>query len=335
MASTRGRSAHPTSADVARAAGVSRATVSFVLNNTPSARISSETKAKVLAAADELGYVPHAAARSLRAGRSDLVVLPAPIAALGRRFSEWVENLETAFEERGYTVVLHGSRAPDPAKAARAWAQLRPAAVVAMAPESLTAEAVKVLAQAGTTAVVTMAPEPVPGALTVLGDQADIGRVAAEHLTARGRRRIGVVMPMERGLSAFAAPRLTGVKQVAAEHEASVTELPMRYDNHSAAALAPLCHELALDGIFAYSDEYAALLSAALADHGIKVPGQVAIVGADNLLLTQVVRPQLTSVRYRMPSLDAIADAVDSLVTSGNAAALPRLWFELIARQST
>ncbi|HET9383256.1 MAG TPA: LacI family DNA-binding transcriptional regulator, partial [Streptomyces sp.] len=58
----------PTSADVARLAGVSRATVSYVLNNTSAVRISEPTRRRVHAAARELGYVPHAAARSLRAG---------------------------------------------------------------------------------------------------------------------------------------------------------------------------------------------------------------------------------------------------------------------------
>lgn len=54
----------PTSADVARLAGVSRATVSYVLNNTSAVRISEPTRRRVHEAAKELGYVPHAAARS-------------------------------------------------------------------------------------------------------------------------------------------------------------------------------------------------------------------------------------------------------------------------------
>ncbi|WP_037605990.1 LacI family DNA-binding transcriptional regulator [Streptacidiphilus rugosus] len=324
-----------TSTDVARAAGVSRATVSFVLNGTPTARISEETRTRVLAAADELGYVPHAAARSLRAGRTDLIVLPAAVSAAGRLFSDWVDEMETALGERGYTVVLHGNRSPDPVTAARAWAQLRPAAVLAMAPTGLTAEAVQVLAQAGTTAVLTIAPEPVPGVLTLLGDQTDIGRIAAEHLIARGRRRIGVLMPTERGLSAFAEPRLAGVRQVAAEHGAAVTPLPMPYGGDAAAALAVLCRELGLDAVFGYNDEYAALLCAALSDHGVDVPGRIAVVGADDLLLAQIVRPQLTSVRYRLPGADVIAEAVAGLINHGTAEPLPPLWFELVPRQSS
>src|SRR6476660_4105364 len=77
----------PTSADVARLAGVSRATVSYVLNNTSAVRISEPTRRRVHEAAKELGYVPHAAARSLRAGHSRMVLMPAPPMQVGLLYS--------------------------------------------------------------------------------------------------------------------------------------------------------------------------------------------------------------------------------------------------------
>ena len=76
--STRAGIPVPTSSDVARVAGVSRATVSYVLNNTGAVRISDPTRRRVHQAARDLGYVPHAAARSLRAGHSRMVLMPAP-----------------------------------------------------------------------------------------------------------------------------------------------------------------------------------------------------------------------------------------------------------------
>src|SRR6202041_1133749 len=59
-----------TSTDIARAAGVSQTTVSFVLNKTEGTSISAKTKARVLSAAEALGYVPNSAARTLVSGRS-------------------------------------------------------------------------------------------------------------------------------------------------------------------------------------------------------------------------------------------------------------------------
>ncbi|MER8187591.1 LacI family DNA-binding transcriptional regulator [Kitasatospora sp. NPDC094015] len=335
MSTEQSSPAQVTSADVARAAGVSRATVSFVLNETPGARVGETTRARVLAAAKELGYVPHAAARSLRAGRSDLVVVPVSVSAIGRLFSEWIDEIETALGQLGYTVVLHGDRTADPVAAARVWAQLRPVAVVAVNDSRMTAEAGRVLTRAGVRAVVAGAAEPVPGVTTFIGDQSEIGAAAIGHLAERGRGRIGVVMPAERGLSAFSGPRLAGAERAAAEHGVSVTTLPMRYTDDAAAAIAVLCRELELDAVFGYNDEYAALLGAAFGDLGVAVPQDVALVGADDLLLGQVVRPRLTSIRYQLPSAELFAETVDRLVRDGDAPQLPRVRFELVPRQSS
>lgn len=62
-----------TSYDVARAAGVSQTTVSFVLNRVAEANISNETRQRVMAAAEELGYIPDAAAQALVRGRTQII----------------------------------------------------------------------------------------------------------------------------------------------------------------------------------------------------------------------------------------------------------------------
>jgi DNA-binding LacI/PurR family transcriptional regulator len=77
----------PTSGDVARLSGVSRATVSYVLNKDPRQSISLATRSRVLDAAQQLGYVPSAAATALRRGRSRLVLL-----ALDPLFSGYISD---------------------------------------------------------------------------------------------------------------------------------------------------------------------------------------------------------------------------------------------------
>src|SRR3954454_24687443 len=73
----------PTAADVARRAGVSRATVSYVLNDTPHQAIPSQTRERVRAAAADLGYSPSAAARTLITGRSEVALLLPPDRPIG------------------------------------------------------------------------------------------------------------------------------------------------------------------------------------------------------------------------------------------------------------
>ncbi|MFE5486683.1 LacI family DNA-binding transcriptional regulator [Streptomyces sp. NPDC056527] len=324
-----------TSADVARLAGVSRATVSFVLNDTPGHRVSESTRARVLDAADRLGYVPHAAARSLRAGRSNLVLMPASISAIGRLVSDWVDDLHSELDRRGYTAVLHAGRFADPVDAARAWAELRPAAVVALDGDRLTAQAAELLRRAGVRGLLAFASRPLPGVHTIGFDHSRIGATAAEHLIARGRNRIGVVMPQERGLDAFARPRLAGAESVAARHMATVTPVELAYTRESAAALAGRWTSLDLDSVFAYNDEYAALLLHALKAEGIAVPEEVAIVGSDDLVLSAFQQPALSTIRLDLASPARIADALHELIETGSTAPIPAIEAVLVHRQTS
>ncbi|MGW7433461.1 LacI family DNA-binding transcriptional regulator [Streptomyces sp. NPDC054861] len=324
-----------TSADVARLAGVSRATVSFVLNNTQGHRVSEGTRVRVLDAAAQLGYVPHAAARSLRAGRSNLVLMPSSISAIGRLVSDWVDELQSELDRHGYTAVLHAGRFADPLDAARAWAELRPAAVVALDGDRLTAQAAELLRRAGVRGLLAFASRPMPGVHTIGLDHARIGATAAEHLIVRGRTRIGVVMPPERGLDAFARPRLAGAESVAARHMATVTPLELAYTRESATALARRWTSLGLDSVFAYNDEYAALLLHALQAEGVTVPDEVAIVGSDDLVLSAFQQPALTTIRLDFASPAQIADALHELVETGSAPRLPTVEAVLVQRQSS
>ncbi|MDJ0381991.1 LacI family DNA-binding transcriptional regulator [Streptomyces sp. G-G2] len=324
-----------TSADVARLAGVSRATVSFVLNDTQGHRVSDSTRARVLDAARSLGYVPHAAARSLRAGRSNLVLMPASVSAFGRLASDWVDEFNTELERLGYTVVLHAGRFADPVDAARAWAELRPAAVFALDGGQFTPQATELLRRAGARALLAFSSHPVPDVHTIGFDHARIGATAAGHLIARGRTRIGVVMPLERGLDTIAAPRLAGAESVVARRMATVTPVEMAYTRESATALARRWRERELDGVFAYNDEYAALLQHALLAEGISVPAEVALVGCDDLVLSALQQPPLTTVRLDLPSARRIAEALHQLVDAGETGPIGPVEAVLVQRGSS
>ncbi|GHE06489.1 LacI family DNA-binding transcriptional regulator [Streptomyces alanosinicus] len=303
----------PTSADVARLAGVSRATVSYVLNNTSAVRISEPTRRRVHEAARELGYVPHAAARSLRAGHSRMVLMPAPAIPVGPLYSGFLNELQWALGRLDYTVVQYGTVGLLGDEAARAWAELRPVAVLVPGAE-LGPQGVRVLKRSGARAVVTLGPERVDGAHALLMDHDTVGRCAAAHLYEGGRRRIGVVVPEESGLEAYSRPRLAGVRQALSGTDAAVTELPLAYTEESAARLAAGWRESGLDAVFAYNDEYAMLLMRALQDEGLRVPEDVALIGADDLMLGRLLRPRLSTVHIELPSGRDLAELVDRAV---------------------
>jgi DNA-binding LacI/PurR family transcriptional regulator len=303
----------PTSADVARLAGVSRATVSYVLNNTSAVRISEPTRRRVHDAAKELGYVPHAAARSLRAGHSRMVLMPAPSIPVGPLYSQFISELQWALGRLDYTVVQYGSVGLQGDEAARAWAELRPVAVLVPG-TGLGPQGVALLRRSGARAVVTLGPEAVEGAHALLMDHAGVGHSAAAHLYARGRRRIGVVVPEEAGLEAFSLPRLAGVRRALHGTDATLTELSLAYEEQSAAELAGRWRDLGLDAVYAYNDEYAMLLLRALQDEGVRVPEDTAVIGADDLLLGRLLRPRLSTVHIELPSGRDLAELVDRAV---------------------
>ncbi|MFF1515824.1 LacI family DNA-binding transcriptional regulator [Streptomyces sp. NPDC058305] len=303
----------PTSADVARHAGVSRATVSYVLNNTSAVRISEPTRRRVREAAEELGYVPHAAARSLRAGHSRMVLMPAPSVPVGPLYNQFFSELQGALGRLDYTVVQYGSVGLRGDEAARAWAELRPVAVLVPG-SGLGPQGVAVLKRAGARAVVTLGPERVEGAHALLMDHDRVGHAAGEHLLARGRRRVGVVIPGEAGLEIFSTPRLDGVRRALRGTDATVTELPLPYEEEAAAGLAARWRSLGLDAVFAYNDEYAMLLMRALQDEGVTIPDETAVVGADDLMLGRLLRPRLSTVHIELPSGRDLAELVDRVV---------------------
>ncbi|MFF2995056.1 LacI family DNA-binding transcriptional regulator [Streptomyces sp. NPDC057950] len=303
----------PTSADVARLAGVSRATVSYVLNNTSAVRISEPTRRRVHEAAKDLGYVPHAAARSLRAGHSRMVLMPAPTVPVGPLYGQFFNELQWALGRLDYTVVQYGSVGLHGDEAARAWAELRPVAVLVPG-SGLGPEGVAVLKRSGARAVVTLGPERVEGAHALLMDHERVGHSAGAHLAARGRHRVGVVVPEEPGLEIFSRPRLEGVRRALRGSGATTTELPLAYEEEAAARLAARWRALGLDGVFAYNDEYAMLLMRALQDAGIAVPDETAVIGADDLMLGRLLRPRLSTVHIELPSGRDLAELVDRAV---------------------
>ncbi|MET9802554.1 LacI family DNA-binding transcriptional regulator [Streptomyces sp. NPDC006368] len=310
------------------------ATVSYV----PTAvRISEPTRRRVRQAAEELGYVPHAAARSLRAGHTRIVLLPTAHVPVGPLYSRFLDEFQWSLRRLDYTVVQYGSTGLDGDEAARAWAELRPVAVVSFGEVALTPHGVDVLKRSGARAVITLGPRPVEGAHTLAMDQRDVGASACAHLLERGHRRIGVVVPEEPGLEMFSGPRLEGARTAAAGTDAVIEPLALAYTEESAAALASRWPALGLDAVFAYNDEYAMLLMRALQDAGVGIPGDTAVMGADDLLLGGLLRPRLSTVRIAMETGQRLAELVDRVVRDPDGAPERHdlMAVRVVAREST
>lgn len=92
--------------DIATAAGVTTATVSYVINDTPGQSITDETRERVLRVAHELRYVPNSAARALRRNRSGCVGVVAKKNLAVPRFSQTIRGIQSTFEDLGIMILL-------------------------------------------------------------------------------------------------------------------------------------------------------------------------------------------------------------------------------------
>lgn len=240
-----------TSEDVARAAGVSRTTVSFVLNNRPGQSIPEETRQRVLEAARRLDYRPHASARSLAAGRSELVLLSIPDARLGPGTSRFVEELAAALAEHGLTLITHlaGARGRPLADVC---ATVNASAVVGLSP--FDAETADALYRSGAEVVLPL-PDPRGG----VDDAMElVGRLQAEHLIGLGHRRLGYARPADPGLRVMADARLSGVSGacVAAGVDSPVIE-EIGLEVADAGRAVTQWRSSGVTGVCAYNDETA------------------------------------------------------------------------------
>ena len=258
-----------TSADVARESGVSRTTVSYVLNGTAGTSISEATRRRVLEAAERLGYAPSAAARTLRSGRSDLVLCVLPDWPVGPVVETMLDHLADELAERELSVLVHHVRGDRPLS--HLWRAVTPRTVVGLTP--FEPDEVRAMRRAGIQVVGEDVDDGASGPADSAepggpGDRARpasaedpqpiIGRLQADRLAARGCRRIGYATTDDPRVADFAAARLAGVRAACVEHGlAEPVVIPVRVDAASGAEAVAAWTQADVDGVAAYNDEVA------------------------------------------------------------------------------
>lgn len=284
-----------TSADVARESGVSRTTVSYVLNATQGVQISAATRERVRQTAERLGYAPSAAARTLRTGRSDLVLCVLPDWPIGPVVDSLLELLASELGARGLAVLVHHGRGSRPL--AELWRSVTPRAVVgftAFAPEDERAMRLAGIQVVGT----ALETDPrAPGVHAV--SQVRIGRLQVEHLADRGHRSIAYAAPTDPRLTDFVTGRLRGARLECAARglpEPTVREVDLDRGAAADAVRGWRAVDVPVTAVAAYNDEVALAVLAGLRAVGLRVPQDVAVIGVDDVPAARLAEPSLTSV---------------------------------------
>jgi LacI family transcriptional regulator len=304
-----GRRANPmtptTMKRIAADLGVSITTVSKVLNN--HADIGPATRARVLARVEELGYRPNAVARSLTLRRTHTlgVVIPDLMHSF---FVEVVAGIESVASARGYGLLLCSST-ENPHKERSELEMLRSRQVdgilLASVHGSDNAELLQRMASVSALVMIDRDDHPHVRCHRVLTDDELVGRMATAHLLASGRRAIAHICG-----PALAHARRRESGYLAALHDAGIEPAAewivrggfMDGDGYQAMQRL-LAGTPAIDAVFAANDPAAIGAMQAIWDAGLRVPDDIAVVGAGDIAHGDLLRVPLTTVGWAKEEL--------------------------------
>jgi len=330
-----------TSADVAARAGVSRTTVSFVLNAKADAGISPGTRRRIEEAARELGYHPHGAARALAGGTSQTIGLvlrqSAEQVAADALLAETLWGVASEARTGGYRVLVE-PLSPDGGRYSDLLLSQRVDGLIVSGPRVDDEELVALVADGFP--IILQGSLPDVAAPSVDIDNRAAARTAVEHLIGLGHRRIGCITNAPLAYTA-AADRVAGYREALAG--AGITldpDLVIEGAFDAASGYVAMTSLLAarnpITAVFVASDIVAFGALRALREGGLRVPTDVSVVGFDDIPLARHFDPPLTTIRLPANALGAAAGRalVDRLAgrPTSERTLLPT---ELIVREST
>ena len=326
----------PTSSDVALLSGVSRATVSYVLNSDPRQTISDATRRRVLWAAGELGYVPSAAAASLRRGHSQIVIVALDPLFSGHVSDQIVDGVTATLQEHGYVGLRHSDT--DPWSIVEVAQQVAPVGVIALT--FITKAIRKRLMAVGVRRILDAEiPEGAEGPPDRPWEP-PIGQLQVDHLVTRGYDRILYALPEDPTRLTIAQARLMGARMECATlgiEQPVVISLPLERGRIAEellkAEIVP-----GRTGLCAYEDQIAIGVLGAMADLGWSAPHDLAVIGSDDLPVAGLVIPALTTIAGPVGIVGRNAAEQFTALLDGQVASFhdfDDLTFEVIQRAST
>ncbi|MFA3875059.1 LacI family DNA-binding transcriptional regulator [Streptomyces sp. MMCC 100] len=263
---------------MAAASGVSRATVSFVLNDDPHQTISAATRDRVKQAARDLGYVPHGVARALREGSSRVVVLNIDAGMEGNYSRSYVQGLDAELAAHDHVLLVrHGHHTPQSTQ--QVLDAIAPRAVIRFGETYLTGRELDDLGGGWRDGL------------------AAHSALQLRHLVEQGHTRVALALP--EGESPLAAARLKFTGHAARNLGISVPDsfvTPLERSACAEAVGAFLTAAPEVTAIAGFNDDVALRVLRALCDLGRRVPDDVAVIGFDDNGYGAYTTPALTTI---------------------------------------
>lgn len=309
----------PSSHDVARRAGVSRTTVSFVLNDVEGASISEATRKRVLDAAAELGYVPSAAARSLASGRTwtlGLVVCHAHHLTTDAVIPQALFSLNQVSRRAGFRVLVEAVEDVSRDDAYRVMVRSKQIdGLIVINPRSDDTQLPRLIARGYP--VVTMGNPQGGEGYRVDIDNEPAALAAVAHLASGGHREIAHISYSEPHYRS-ADERQAGYRRALEQAGLPNDDGRVEYASYSAASGYAAMRRLLVRGarfsaVFCGNDTVAFGAMTALREAGRRIPEDVAVVGFDDIPMAAHAVPPLTTVVN--PAVESGRRAAEMLIT--------------------
>ena len=326
--------------DVAALAGVSMKTVSNVVRDYEHVRPS--TRARVQAAIDQLGYAPHSLARRLATGRTGMIAFALPAIEVPY-FAELAALVSTEVDAFDYRLLIEPTGGGlDNERAVLRGREQGLIDGLIFQPTLLDAEAIDEFR--GATPLVLLGEVPAPPTVDhVMIDNVAAARAATLHLLQSGRTRVAFLGRQVAGQSATADLRLRGYRAALKEVDADRGDdllLPMaRFGAFAAeaAVLDAIDEGRTFDGIVCFDDLAGIGAMKALSRTGRVVPDDVAVVGWDDILISQFTSPALTTIRPDKAALTQTAFRLlrERMEDASEAGRHELVGFDLVVRGST
>ncbi|PJF41334.1 MAG: LacI family transcriptional regulator [Chloroflexi bacterium] len=332
-----------TSQQVAERAGVSRTTVSLILNRVPGPNFTEETRQRVFKAAEELGYVPHEAARSLASGKTrniGLIICQPRDQFLSDAFiPNVIYGINELATEHGFNMLIDWVEdVAQPGTYEKLTLARKIDGIILALPRSDDEEITKLIDD-GFPVVLLGNTLDTPG-YAVGSDDYEAACKATEHLINLGHKRIGCIT---NGAPAYlvASERLRGYCEVLEAKGIIVDEQLISYG-----AFTPESGYQAMQSLLTLNDRPTAVFVAsdavafgamtAIHEHGLRIPQDVAVVGIDDIAMARYATPPLTTIRLSAPEQGRQAMAMLVALMEGNKPPESKrlIKTELIIRQS-
>jgi len=309
-----------TSQDVAKKAGVSRTTVSFVLNKVAGTQISEDTKKRVIEAARELGYVPDAAAQALASGRSKtigLLMARRPnVIATDMYLLQIIDVLGSELNRKGMRLLLEVAEDYENRESYLNLVRSNSIDGVLYSGPRFEDAALQFLVDSGIPTVL-MGALPGTSYAFVDIDNRVAARQGVEHLIGLGHSRIACIT---NALPSYVAPieRLEGYQDALRNAGIAYDPNLVRYGDFDSESGYRQMKSLLVEpqlptAVFVASDVVAFGVMLAIRERGLSIPGDIALVGFDDVAVSRYVEPSLTTIR--LPAIELARLSCNMLVS--------------------